>query len=310
MAERDDGLSRRYRELPKEEPPAALDQAILASARRAVVPKPVAQRWAVPASLAAVLVLAVGLTVRMQQERPGIETAAPASEYAAPPPAPGEPATAAGPVAPATTEPVPPAKKSIPPALESTRAANESAPRANQTAPARPAPATPPAPQAIVPAQPQAKRDDSQSPAARRFEERLQQRTEPKAFADPLGAIAEPEAKAKLTAPVSTPPPPPAPAAAAPAAAAAAPPPPERYETRPAPAEGAALQRGKRQALGAKEELAKDAGADPRERELQRIAQLRRDGRHAEADAALEKFRKHHPGYKIPEALWEQVKPR
>jgi hypothetical protein len=45
-------------------------------------------------------------------------------------------------------------------------------------------------------------------------------------------------------------------------------------------------------------------------KELERIAQLRREGRHAEADQALEKFRRENPQYKIPDALWEQVKPR
>jgi hypothetical protein len=69
----------------------------------------------------------------------------------------------------------------------------------------------------------------------------------------------------------------------------------------------------------AKVEAARAAGSsldsaatakDPRERELERIATLRREGKHAEADEALAKFRRENPDYRIPEATWEQVKPR
>jgi hypothetical protein len=52
------------------------------------------------------------------------------------------------------------------------------------------------------------------------------------------------------------------------------------------------------------------AAKDPRERELDRIATLRREGKHAEADEALAKFRRENPDYRIPDATWEQVKPR
>ena len=52
------------------------------------------------------------------------------------------------------------------------------------------------------------------------------------------------------------------------------------------------------------------AAKDPRERELERIATLRREGKHAEADEALAKFRRENPDYRIPDATWEQVKPR
>jgi hypothetical protein len=46
------------------------------------------------------------------------------------------------------------------------------------------------------------------------------------------------------------------------------------------------------------------------ERELERIAQLRRDGKHDEADKALAEFRKRHPDYTIPEAMLERVERR
>jgi hypothetical protein len=64
----DEKISRRYRELGAEEPPRALDDAILAAARR----RP--QRWYAPLAAAAVLVLAVAVTLQMQVEQPGIES--------------------------------------------------------------------------------------------------------------------------------------------------------------------------------------------------------------------------------------------
>jgi hypothetical protein len=33
-------------------------------------------------------------------------------------------------------------------------------------------------------------------------------------------------------------------------------------------------------------------------------------GRDAEADKALDEFRRAHPDYRIPDAMWERVKPR
>ena len=55
---------------------------------------------------------------------------------------------------------------------------------------------------------------------------------------------------------------------------------------------------------------AKVRTADDRELQLERIAQLRVQGRNAEADKALEEFRRANPDYRIPEAMWERVKPR
>ena len=68
--ERDEKVSAGYRALGSEEPPRALDDAILAASRRSPA------RWRVPLSVAAVLVLAVGVTLRMLPQPPDAESIA------------------------------------------------------------------------------------------------------------------------------------------------------------------------------------------------------------------------------------------
>jgi len=91
----DEKVAQRYRELEAEEPPRLLDDAILAAARRQAGAGPAAlssrrsrQRWYAPLATAAVLVLAVAVTLNMQHERPGIESPAlpPRAEQPAPQP--------------------------------------------------------------------------------------------------------------------------------------------------------------------------------------------------------------------------------
>jgi hypothetical protein len=86
MAEhdRDDDLSRRYRELAREEPPRALDDAILAAARREVEARPAPlvaptgrRHWFVPVAAAAVIVLSAVVTLHVQREQPDAELDAP-----------------------------------------------------------------------------------------------------------------------------------------------------------------------------------------------------------------------------------------
>ena len=55
---------------------------------------------------------------------------------------------------------------------------------------------------------------------------------------------------------------------------------------------------------------AQKLAADTPARELERIAELRTQGRHDEADKALAEFRKRYPEYKIPEAMRERVERR
>jgi len=72
-AERDPRLDRIYRETPREAPPAHLDAAILAAARREVGAGPRLlrarlRRWRVPVSIAAVIVLSASLVTLVREE--------------------------------------------------------------------------------------------------------------------------------------------------------------------------------------------------------------------------------------------------
>jgi hypothetical protein len=83
MAEHEDPrVSAGYRQLGAENPPQAIDAAILAASRRAVGAGPrragrPLRRWALPVSIAAVVVLTMSLVVRIQLERPELGTATP-----------------------------------------------------------------------------------------------------------------------------------------------------------------------------------------------------------------------------------------
>ena len=273
MSDGDDKLRQRYRELGREEPPAALDAAIVASARRAVEAPRARRQWAMPVSLAAVLVLAVGVTLRMQQEQPGVETAVPLNEYSAPPAA--ETAPAATP-----TQPAPPTSSTAPSAAP--KAAAERAFKDQRDANARRDTA---APQARL----QKPVDKVSAPPD------LAPRIEPQAFpsapapAAASGGLAPPQAPQAAPQTGAT-------TQSAPASA-------------PAPAAQSAPLRAKREAAGIAADVAKETTAGPLERELERIAKLRGEGRHAEADEALERFRRENPAYRIPDAMWERVKP-
>jgi hypothetical protein len=53
-----------------------------------------------------------------------------------------------------------------------------------------------------------------------------------------------------------------------------------------------------------------DAAAESPEKELERIARLRSEGRHEEADKALAEFRKRYPDFRIPAPMLERVERR
>lgn len=274
MTDSDDKLRRAYRQLASEEPSALIDAAILAQAR--VRRRSSFGRWAGPVSIAAVLVLGIGVSLRMQLEQPGVETSVPAGspEYPLPqsaaPEAPRpEPAPPPGPAKPAPEKkeqfrldraPATAAKPAAPPAVSSPPAGSPPPAVTSQPAATVPAPAAAPA---FVPEPP-----------------RAAEKERARAAPAELGAAAAPQA---------------------PAAAASQ-----------APVPRAKLEESMRDSAGVlqKKSLnAMEADADPT-RELERVAKLREAGRHAEADKALEEFRKRHPDFRIPEAMWERVRPR
>ncbi len=65
----DSALARAYRETGREEPPAHLDAAILAQARAATAPRRGSKpRWLMPLSLAATVVLSIGVVLLMSKQ--------------------------------------------------------------------------------------------------------------------------------------------------------------------------------------------------------------------------------------------------
>jgi hypothetical protein len=81
----DPKLSQRYRELPREEPPGALDDRILAASRRAVHRR---RRWYAPVAAAAVIVLAVAVVMQIDREQPEREVVTPSAQVLETPPPP------------------------------------------------------------------------------------------------------------------------------------------------------------------------------------------------------------------------------
>ena len=53
-----------------------------------------------------------------------------------------------------------------------------------------------------------------------------------------------------------------------------------------------------------------DDAAETPEKQLERIAELRRQGKHEEADKALAEFRKRFPDYRISQPMLERVERR
>jgi hypothetical protein len=168
MAEpRDERVSAAYRELPGDGPPPSLDAAIQAAARRAVGSRPAPfRRWQKPLSIAAVLMLAVAVTLQVERKKPVVSDDAPASASSAEYPVPQaaqEPEVPAGkPAEPARRAPSPQpapemkrrdAEPPAPASPPSTRA--QPAPAMQLAAPAAPPPAAvtaPPAAPAPAPA--------------------------------------------------------------------------------------------------------------------------------------------------------------
>jgi hypothetical protein len=221
MAE-DDDISKRYRELQREEPPRHLDDAIRAAARRAVRTRPAPlvvptgrQRWYFPLAAAAIIVLAVAVTMHVEREQPGEE-------------------------------------------IVSVPAAPAEEPKAEQS---RSAP------------QPERRRK-TESADARELRD----------TAPPPELQKAPES--------------------APAAAAR----PESGRIQAEPPQGNAQLR--RADEGSRAGSLSASAAQSPEQWLQGIADLRREGRHEEADKALAEFRKRYPDYAISKEVLEQVEKR
>jgi len=270
MADDDKRISELYRGLPRDEPPAALDAAVVAAARRAVASR--LRSWYVPVSLAAVVVLSVAVTLRIQHEQPDFEATAPAAKAVPPDPAPAAPAP--------KDEPRLIAR---PGAEQRSAVVGVEARKPAAKLLEAPSPATRPAP-AFVPDPESAKREAS---AAR--EDRAQ-----------TGSLAvpAPQASAEVASQAG--------GASAPRGAMGA---------ASAPRDAAVRERqepiGRQASPAASPETAKQlAVAEPPERWLERIAELRRLARHKEADESLAEFRKRHPDYRIAQDMLEKVQPR
>jgi len=285
MAEElDQKVSAAYRALGADEPPHALDEAILAASRRAAAIRPGrptkswTQRWAVPFSLAAVVVLSVVVTLRVQEEQPEI------ASVQAPAPAPAAPQAAPQAAPPETLKlKVEDRLKSAPkPAPRSAarnaepkpfpQARSDRAPAASGLGAAQAPAAPPPAAEGALASRPSAERSADMrygDSALRREEERVER--------DAEAAARAPQAAAALAK-----------------RAAAAPP----TAAKPATAKVMA------------ESADKPAVAQTPERELERIARLRAEGKHDQADKALAEFRKRYPDYRIAEDMLRRVERR
>jgi hypothetical protein len=231
MTTDDDKVSRRYRELARDEPPRHVDEAILAASRRAadarpapLVAPPERRRWYFPLAAAAVIVLAVAVTVHVERQQRDVEIAeAPVS---VPPAAREEKPTPEKQIAAEPKRELLAADPKPAPAPEK----REMAPRAD--APQAPAPAAAPPEAAATGA-----RDSVRADAAGRLQPRAEAQSAMRQKSAELGALAH---------------------------------------------------------------------ASP-EQWLQGIADLRRQGRHEDADKALAEFRRAYPDYRISEAMLGKV---
>lgn len=277
--ERDARVAAAYRDLGAQEPPRTLDDAILAASRRP--PRSWTQRWALPLSIAAVVVLSVTVTLHVQQEQPGLNGVE-APQAAKEARAPERSNDAAQPL-----KLKPEDQLKLPPRSQAKLEARRAEPKAFADAGADRAPASA-APRAPVAAAPPAglgelaSRGDAGRGASERYADSALRREEERVARDAEAAARAPQvgaALAKRSAP-------------APAAASA-----QAAKPSTEPAAKTAEQPGK-------------LAAETPELELERIAKLRAEGRNDEADKAFLEFRRRYPSFRITEDMLRRVERR
>jgi hypothetical protein len=274
-ADHDEKVTQAYRALGGEAPPRALDEAILAASRG---PR---ARWRVPLSIAAVLVLAVGVTLRMLPQRHDAESVALAPQVIQ------TPRPAVLPEAPRDKVEQGESRPAASPADARVARSEESrAALAAAGARARQAEAPPRVAQAPAARAPEsARRADESALAALERANQAEARAaavtgavESARRADSAGASAVPQGAASESAPAA---------------------PPVASE---APRESTAAAAGDTQVQPPALAKLSEPALTP-EKWLERIAELRKQGREREAQESLAEFRKRYPDYKIPEAL-------
>lgn len=332
--ERDSRLSAIYRAAAQDEPPPALDDAIRAAARRAVGARPrpagfgFGHSWRVPLSIAAVLVLSVSLVTLLREEAPELvelpRAESPAADMER------KPATVADSAAVTATQGfVPDADRSKNIGLKPPQPTSSSGLVVRTEPAAQPAPLRKEMPadrmeaDTGVPREQRAKRHDAPASAAEQPAQGIvageparqaAQLNAPEAGRAPpptpiadargnLEAKTQPSADADYAnrgerlsrTPVASAPAPSAPAMqAAPAPVAAA------KQVSPVKAES--------QAAGAT--AARESYVElPPEKWLERIEELRKQGKLDEAKAQLAEFRRRFPNYRLPDALRDWAGP-
>lgn len=308
--ERDAGLAALYRASAQDEPPPALDDAIRAAARRGVSSKPrlagspFSRSWRVPMSIAAVLVLCVSLVMLMREEESEVaglpRAEVPATDVVSPPARRAADAGTNNTGAAAQSEAVPAAKTPLragpepspekPPARAEADASGAAPAVSARSVPTQAFPgsaardralAVPPAENTQRLAKEEMQRDVAAATAA-------QQQALP-AKAARLAGVAE-------GAPATT-------AAPAPTAGGAA----EAKsdsKVQAARADSASRESEQRPPAPAVKTRSVEADIDlPPEKWLERIEELRKQGKLTEAKASLTEFRKRFPDHALPPSL-------
>jgi hypothetical protein len=280
-AERDARLDRLYRAGGREEPPARLDAAILAAARREVGARPrplysALRRWRVPVSIAAVVVLSVSLVMLIKEEGGEALLQAPRTVAPSSPPIaqPAEPAAALPDSAPVRPQAGAPARQRKDAGARAPTALGKMA--ADSVAGGSGLAATESAGTAAP--------DASARPQSQPFRDyaRMDERPSPAPQVVPGGDLeASPPVIAERRA---------TPMAAAPG---------------PEPAGARSMMQARKEPASADDKLPVWRGyeKEPPQKWLERISELKRQGRIVDADAMLAEFGRRFPGYPLPSGL-------